>query len=59
MRTMFVAAVAVLMFAACAKKADENLQGESATPIQADTIKAETDSTIVKPEVDKSASEAK
>jgi len=59
MRTMFVAAVAVLMFAACAKKVDENLQGESATTIQADTIKAEADSTVVKPEVDKSASLAK
>ena len=59
MRTMFVAAVAVLMFSACAKKVDENLQGESATTIQADTVKAEVDSTVVKPEVDKSASEAK
>ena len=61
MRTMFVAEVAVLMFAACAKKAEENLQGESATPIQADTVtaKADVDSTVVKPEVDKSASLAK
>jgi hypothetical protein len=47
MKTMFVSAVAVLMFAACAKNAEEAQQGESAA-IQADTIfaaeKAATDS---------------
>jgi hypothetical protein len=47
MKTMFVSAVAVLMFAACAKNAEEAQQGESAA-IQADTTfaaeKAATDS---------------
>jgi len=44
MRNMFVAAVVVLMFAACAKKAEET-QVESAAPIQADTT-AVSDGTV-------------
>jgi hypothetical protein len=47
MKTMFVAVVAVLMFTACAKNAEEAQQGEAAA-IQADTTfaaeKAATDS---------------
>jgi predicted outer membrane protein len=45
MKTMFVAAVAVLMFTACAKKADE-VQPESAAPIQAETVSAPADSSV-------------
>ena len=52
MKTMFVAAVAVLMFTACTKKVDENLQGESAAPIVADTMPAKPETTQEsKPEV--------
>jgi len=54
--------VAVMFLGACAGKAETSSEADStAVPIVADTVtaKADVDSTVVKPEVDKSASNAK